>query len=185
MAYGLAQGEPGPYPDQGVSNLAMLTWLYQQTKQHPGEDLLAFAEVALPGTSAQDNADAIHRAMIDFRGCLLGLILTDQAFGQFERGEPWSISAANPLDYQEAHDVALVAYGDRPTRVPTYIKEPIAPTVNDWVITWADWQSMTVAYDAAGITDAWVVMTHEDADRAGYDYNAAIAEIETMLNARS
>ncbi|MHB2029846.1 MAG: hypothetical protein ACYCPT_13690 [Acidimicrobiales bacterium] len=77
VAYGLAQGEPGPYPDFGVSNLSMLTWLYQQSKANPtGEDLVAFAEVVLPQTSAQDNADTIHRAMIDFRGVMVGVLLS-------------------------------------------------------------------------------------------------------------
>jgi hypothetical protein len=185
-AYGIAQGEPGPHPDFGVTNLTMLTWLYQQTKTHPGVDEIAFAEVVLPGTSAQDNADTLHRAMIEFRGCLVGVLLTDQAEGQFARGEPWSISAADPIDPNLAHDVALVAYGPTPAAgLPSYIRAPLAPTVNDWLITWGDWQPATFAYDQAGITDAWVILTREDADRAGYDFDGAIAAIETMVNEHS
>ncbi|MHB2029847.1 MAG: hypothetical protein ACYCPT_13695 [Acidimicrobiales bacterium] len=56
--------------------------------------------------------------------------------------------------------------------------------MSDWVVTWGEWQATTLAWDSACITDAWVAITREDAERAGYDYEAAIAEIETMVNAQ-
>ncbi len=184
VAYGLAQGEPGPYPDEGVTNLAMLTWLYQQTKTQPGLDEIAFAEVDLTNIpTGWTKADVVHRAMVDFRGALVGVSLPDQAEGQFMRAEPWSVSPTDMPDPNNGHDVLLAAYGAEPEgAIATGLAFQLVDRADDWFVTWGSWQPATIAWESAAITDVWVILTREDAERAGYNFNAAVAEIETMLN---
>ncbi len=185
IAYQQAMGEPGQCPDNGVTNLSWLSWMYQQTKTHPGMDVLAFAEVDLTNLPAGwTAADVIHRAMIDFRGALVGAMLTDQADGQFVRAEPWSVSPTDPVDPTQAHDVLLAAYGAEPVGATNSgVTYRFLTNADDWFVTWGTWQPATVAWESAAITDVWVILTKEDADRAGYDFEAAVAQIETMLNA--
>lgn len=184
IAYQHAMGETGTCPDNGVDNLSWFTWMYQQTKTHPGQDVLAFAEVDLTVLPAGwTEADVIHQAMIDFRGVCVGVILPPQAEAQFMRAEPWSISATDQPDPNVAHDVFLGAYGAPPTGLAdTGIQYSLVDRASDWFVTWGNWQGATVAWDSAAITDAWVILTEEDANRAGYDYAKAITEIESMIN---
>ncbi len=181
IAYQHAMGETGTCPDNGVNNLSWLTWMYQQTKTHPGMDVLAFAEVMPNETPAGwTPADVIHQAMIDFRGVCVGVWLPPQAEDQFFQLEPWSISPTNQPDPNEAHDVFLGAYGAPPKGLSPFFLN--SERVNDWFVTWGHWQGATVAWDSAAITDAWVILTKEDADRAGYDFEKAVTEIESMVN---
>ena len=184
IGYQHSMGETGTCPDNGVYNLSWLTWLYQQTKTHPGYDEFAFAEVDFTNVpSGWTQADVIHRAMVDFRGVLVGIILPPDYAGQFMRAEPWSVSATNQPDPSLAHDVFLGAYGAEPEGAKksgfTY---QLVDHADDWFATWGVWQPATVAWETACITDAWVILTKEDAERAGYDYQQAITAIESMLN---
>ena len=182
--YQHAMGETGSCPDNGVDNLSWFTWMYQQTKTQPGIDVLAFAEVDLTNLPAGwTEADVIHRAMIDFHGVCVGVLLPNEAEGQFMRAEPWSVSPTDEPNPNVAHDVFLAAYGAPPKGLnQAGIAYSQVDRAADWFVTWGDWQGATVAWDSAAITDAWVILTEEDANRAGYDYAQAITEIESMIN---
>jgi len=171
FAYGRAQGEPGRKPDQGVGNITWLTWLYQQSKLNPGDDVVAFAEV-----DKSQGVDAIRQAMIDFHGCLVAVRLNQDAQAQFQNKVPWSVSSTDPVT-MDGHDIALVAYGAAPAQVTEFSN---LTNVQDWFVTWGDLQPATVDWDSDCIQDVWVFMTREDAERAGYDFDAAIAEIEKL-----
>jgi hypothetical protein len=184
-AFGLAQGEPGPCPDYGVDNLTWFTWLYEQNQKTPGIDVVAFAEVALDPDHIPAGwtvADVIHNAMVNFRGACVAVTLNKDAEAQFERLEPWSVAANDPADPDLGHDILLLGYGAPPTGLDPGYTYTNADSAMDWFITWGAWQGATVAWDSACITDVWVIMTREDAEAAGYDFDAAIAAIETMLN---
>lgn len=185
IAYQHAMGETGTCPDNGVDNLSWLTWMYQQSKAHPGMDVLAFAEVDLTNLpTGWTEADVVHRAMIDFHGALVGVILPNEYAGQFERAEPWSVSATDQPNPENGHDVLLAAYGTEPIGATNSgITYRFLKNADDWFVTWGSWQPATVAWESAAITDVWVILTEEDATRAGYDFQAAVAQIETMLNA--
>ena len=155
-AYGIAQGEPGPSPDQGVDNASWLAWLFSQGV------IEAYAEVDVASPGA---ADRVHRAMVDFRGVIVGTHLTDDAEALFEAHEPWTTATGESPDTNKGHDILLVAYDD----------------TGDTFVTWGADQKSTLAWDAACIDEAWVILTKEDADRAGYDFAAALKAIHDHL----
>lgn len=184
IAYQHAMGEAGECPDNGTDNLSFFTWLYQQTKTDPGYDLVAFAEVDLTQIPAGWTvADVIHRACVDFRGCCVGVELTEDAEQQFNMWEPWTISSSDPVEPTMGHDIFLGGYGAVPAGLALEEQGYAnAKAASDWFVTWGQWQGATVAWDAGAIQDVWVVMTKEDAEAAGYDFDAAVAAIEAMLN---
>lgn len=152
--YGIAQGEPPPKPDQGVTNSTWLQWLYEQGV------IEGFAEL-----NASD-ADEVHQAMLDFAGVLVGCTLTDDAETDFEATPPipWNITPQDQPDPNDGHDILLVKYDAN----------------GDTFVTWGGLQPATVAWDDGAIDEAWVILTSEDADRAGINLAALQAEIESL-----
>ena len=93
FAYGIAQGEPGPEPDQGVSNATMLAWAVKQGL------IDGYAEVPL---------DQIDWFVGRFSGVCAGLSINDAtAQAAFTAGQPWD-AMTNP---NGGHDVLIVKTG--------------------------------------------------------------------------
>ena len=90
FAYGVAQGEPGPTPDQGVDNATWLSFLYQ------AGIIDGYAEVPVGRVNYYGQL---------FSGCLLGLYFDGNlAIAEFRSGEPWS-----PMARKDGHDVLYIA----------------------------------------------------------------------------
>jgi hypothetical protein len=158
FAYGTAQGEPGPQPDQGVDNATWLKWLFDQGL------IEAYAELD------PSNGDEVRQAMIDFRGVLVGCVLADDAESDFEATPPipWNLSSSDQPDPNDGHDILLVAY------------DPNSETF----VTWGGLQPATVAWSTDEVADkdleAWVIITAEDAARSGVDITALQATIRSL-----
>lgn len=111
------------------------------------------------GELDKSNLDEVHSTMLACRGVLVAVELPADAETQFEAHDPWAIDGNPPED---GHDILLVRYD---------------PT-GDTFVTWAQLQPATVNWDADCVTDVWAFGTREDAERAGYDFEAINAAIE-------
>jgi cell wall-associated NlpC family hydrolase len=175
FAYGIAQGEPGPEPDEGVTNSTMLAWLFAQTQaaKLAGDDVEEFAyaeiDVASPGA-----ADRIHSEMLAFHGILVGGLLTDDAEDDFEEGIPWHVTADDQPDPNDGHDWLIVAYD------ATGTKEIDGYPVGDLGVTWGGLQWADIEFDSDAIQEAWVIATREDAERSGADFDAMLAACRAL-----
>lgn len=152
FTYGLAQGEPGPQPDQGVQNATFLKWLFDEGH------ISGYAQVD------HTNADEVHAAMIDFNGVLVGVNLTDDAQQLFGQGLPWTIAQGETADPNMGHDILLVKYDQS----------------GDTFVTWGAEQASTIGWDGACVDEAWVIISTEDAARSGIDLAALQAEIKAL-----
>lgn len=150
--YGIAQGEPGPYPDQGVDNGTWLKFLFDKGI------IEAFAELD------PNNADEVHQGMLDFGGVLTSVSLTADAEQLFGAHQPWTVASGEMPDPSMGHDILLAKYGPE----------------GDTFVTWGALQLATVAWDSACITGAWVIVTSEDAARTGVDIAALKAKITAL-----
>lgn len=90
FAYGLAQGEPGPEPDQGVSNASWLGFLYQHGV------IYGYAQVP---------AQYVDWFVQQFNGVIVGSAINDQrAVEDFQSHTPWDAM----LDADGGHDTLIV-----------------------------------------------------------------------------
>jgi hypothetical protein len=91
FAYGIAQGEPGPHPDQGVSNATVLAWAVQQGF------IYGYAEV---------QPEYLDWFASEFRGALLGLaidgVTASNDFNDYPR-HTW-----NTMEKLDGHDTLYV-----------------------------------------------------------------------------
>jgi hypothetical protein len=153
-AYGIAQGEPGPEPDQGVDNASWFAWLYKMGI------IEGYAEVPI---------DQIRRYAVQFGGVCIGQRLPDQADSDFqaEPQVPWGSPGEVP-DPNDGHDTLFIAFDESGGKVATW--GGLQPVTNEYL-------------DPANgfITDAWVVFDKETAEEAGYDWNS-IQEALTELH---
>ena len=157
VAYGLAQGEPGPDPDEGVDNATWFQYLLAITEGKiptpSGDDVVEWAVAELDVT----NLDEIKQGMIDFDGVILGASLPDDAEQDFEATPPipWQITSQDQPDPADGHDFLFVDY---------------TPTGGD-VDTWGAKQPILLDFltgeVADGDLDAWVIVTKDDALRVG------------------
>jgi hypothetical protein len=149
-AYGRAMGEPGPQPDEGVDNATWLKFL--------------FAQGMIDGYAELDatNPDEIHIAMLNFSGVLIGCELTPEAEQEFVNHQPWTITGTEQPSPKGGHDVYLVKYD--------------TDAGSETVVTWGADQNCTVAWETgqvqAGVLEAWVFITAEDAQRNGVNLPA-------------
>jgi outer membrane biosynthesis protein TonB len=132
-AYGIAQGEPGPRPDQGVDNASMLAWAYKVGL------IYGYGEVP------KDQADWYANT---FNGALVGQILDDDAETDFEASPPiaWGSKNEHP-DPSEGHDTLLIQ-GDGQG--------------GGAEVTWGGLQPFTAFYRANNWTDVWVIFDADD-----------------------
>jgi hypothetical protein len=150
--YGVAMGELGPRPDQGVDNASWLQWLF-------GKGIIeGYAELAA------GNVDVVRQAMLNFNGVICGVNLTDRAEAEFEQGRPWNVTRLERPDPMMGHDILLVAYDEN----------------SDTFVTWGALQKATVAWDEAAIEEAWVIITAEDAHRNGVNMAALQSQIRSL-----
>lgn len=132
FAYGIAQGEPGPHPDQGVSNASMLAWAYNERL------IDGYGEIPI---------EALDWYAKTFTGALIGQNLSDNAETQFESEPqiPWGTD--DKPDPNEGHDT-LVVRGDGKG--------------GGTLVTWGGLEPFLVNYRTSNITDAWVVFDADD-----------------------
>lgn len=152
FAYGKAQGEPGDKPDEGVANAVFLKWLFDQGA------IEWFAELDVT------DENVVRNAMLDCRGVLIAVSLTDDAEQLFSEQQPWTVANGETPDPQEGHDIALLAYG------------PEGSTF----CTWGALELATPEWVKACAREAWVFGSREDGERAGYDVDACIAAIKAL-----
>lgn len=147
----------GPYlkfdqgTDQGVIIAKWLLWQYQQG------NIEAFAPVDVK------DRDQLQAAMIAFHGVIVGVELTDDAQQLFPDGV-WNVDDGQAPDPQMGHGILFGKYD---------------PT-NDFYGTWAKWMKATKGWTAACATEAWVIVTSEDAAAANVDINALKADIDAL-----
>lgn len=157
FAYGEAMGEPTPAgaagPDEGVDNYTFLKWCF--------DNGLVEAFLQLD----HSNPDEVHAGMLNFHGVFIGCQLEADAEQQYDAGEPWNITADDPPQADMGHDILLVAYDEN----------------GETIVTWGTDQRTTIAFDASAVTDCWVIVTKDDALRAGMtteQFDALLAQIQ-------
>ena len=91
FAYGVAMGEPGTEPDEGVDNASWLGFLYK------------FGIIDGYGEVPLNELDAYA---LDFDGLLVACLLSDDAEQNFEAGLPWDNPPAP--DPNDGHDILLI-----------------------------------------------------------------------------
>ena len=121
--------------------------------------ILAFAPV--------DHADrvAVDGAMQAFHGVYSGVDLTDDADELFQQGQPWGVAADEQPDPSDGHCIVKVAADGH---------------VYDTWVTWGSTQRSTLAWTEACLTEAWVIITEEDAKAANLDIAALRADIDAL-----
>lgn len=163
FAYGVDQGEPGPQPDDGVEIATWLQWLFAQTEaaKLAGDDIVeyAFAEIT---NLAPSNLGV---EMLEFRGVILGVNLTDDAQQLFPNS-PWTVANGEQPDPNEGHGV-LHAKFDNSAQLGT-------------CVTWGALEGMTYPWMSACVEEAWVIVTREDAQNSGVDFDALVAAIKAL-----
>lgn len=152
--YGLAIGEQGPsqapnQPDEGVENRTWLQFLFELGV------IDGFVELD------KTNMAECHQALLDFRGLLVAVSLTDDAEQLFEQHQPWTTAQGEQPDQNEGHDIYWVKYGPE----------------GDTFITWGEDQLSTIGWDQACILEVWAFLMKEDAARAGINLPALQEEI--------
>jgi hypothetical protein len=145
--------------DEGANIADLLLFWYTSGK------LLAFAPV--------DHTDpvACDAAMAAFHGLYAGVDLTDDADQLFEEGEPWSVGGGQQPDPADGH--CIVKVGARGGPVET-------PGGSDTWVTWGALQRSSLGWTAACLSEAWVLVTQEDADAAGLDIAKLRADIDAL-----
>ena len=127
--YLATQGEK-PGPDVGVVQQNWFTWLKAQGK------IVDFEQITAPPITP----DAIKQLMIEWKGCLLGLFLTENAYQNYWKNESWDIRVGEKPNPALNHAVALVSYHG-----------------SDYgVVTWGQMKTMTESFLTACVYGVWV-----------------------------
>ncbi len=108
---------------------------------------------------------AVDAAMAAFHGAYVGVNLTDDADNLFEAHQPWTTAAGQQPDPQDGHCIVKVAAD--------------GSAFDTW-ITWGGAQKSTLAWTAACLDEAWVIITQEDAASANIDIAALRADIDAL-----
>lgn len=158
--YGAAQGQ-GPDSDEGVEIASWLQWLFEVTQaaKEAGDDIEEIAYVEITDL----DPDNLGVEMLEFRGLILGVDLTDDAQQLFPNS-PWTVANGETPDPQEGHGI-LHAKFDKATQMA---EEG----------TWAQFQQATYDWLRACVTEAWAIMTREDAENSNVDFDACVAAIK-------
>lgn len=149
--YGLAEGEPGPDPDEGTCIADWLAFAFRNRM------IEGYAEIPT-------DIDSIRRYALQFRCVLLGLELPDEAEEQFESGQCWSVSASNEPDPNEGHGVAFIGWS----------------TTNDFVVTWGEKWCCAPDFLPACVDEAWVIDTNRLFEQNGYDKHKLVETIRSL-----
>lgn len=121
--------------------------------------ILAFAPV--------DHTDpaAVDAAMQAFHGVYVGVNLTDDADSLFSEGHPWTVANGEQSDPNDGHCIVKVRADGH--------------SLDGWV-TWGALQPSTLAWTAACLQEAWVIITPEDAEAHGINIAALRADINAL-----
>ena len=138
--------------DEGaVISSLLLSW-YKAGK------ILAFAPVDHTSPAAVDSA------MQAFHGVYVGVDLTDDADQLFGEGLPWTVANGEQADPNDGHCI---------------VKVKADGSQLDGYVTWGALQPATVAWTAACLQEAWVIITSED-EAAKIDLAALRADINAL-----
>jgi LAGLIDADG DNA endonuclease family protein len=94
-----------------------------------------------------------------------GVNLTDDADQLFGEREPWTVAGGQQPDPNDGHCIVKVASD--------------GSQLDTWV-TWGALQESTLAWTAACLDEAWVIITPEDAKAANLDISALRADIDAL-----
>jgi hypothetical protein len=155
FAYGIAMGEPGPEPDEGVDNKTWLGFLYEQGI------IDYYLEVPL---------DSLESYAQQQDGLLVGVLLDDDAEANFEATPPvpWGSSGETP-DPNDGHDTYLIK---------THADGSVT------LITWGADQVATAEFLADNVTDAWAFGIKAQFIALGGDWEklqAALDEVHGVI----
>ena len=126
--------------------------------------ILAFAPVD------HTNPAAVDSAMAAFHGAYVGVNLTDDAENLFAEGQPWTTANGEQPDPNDGHCIIKVAAD--------------GSQFDTWV-TWGAEQQSTLAWTAACLDEAWVIITQEDADATNLDIAQLRADIDALHGTES
>ena len=141
-----------PGPTQGVDPMAFFPWAQEHNL------ITAWGTVNIDKNFVDANGlgmrDRLHQAMIDYRGVMLSVELTENAYQNYYTRTPWHIGAdsADTPTPSLAHEVALVAY---------------TPEL-DSVVTWGQMKSATAAFTEAATYQAFVFLDAQDTTSPNY-----------------
>lgn len=121
--------------------------------------ILAFAPVDHTSPAEVDSA------MAAFHGVYAGVNLTDDADKLFGQGRPWTTADGERPDAKDGHCILKVRAD--------------GSTADTWV-TWGAEQESTLAWTAACLDEAWVIITQEDADAADVNLAQLRADIDAL-----
>lgn len=160
--FGASQGE-GPDADEGCDIGTWLLWTYDEFEKAKaaGDDIeeFAFAEVT------DLSQGSLNAEMLTAKGIILGVSLTDDAQQLFPNS-PWTVANGEQPDPEEGHGILQVKYDDA-TKMAV-------------CVSWGDLQQMTYDWVEACTEEAWIIYTREDAEQAGFDFDAAQAAIQAL-----
>jgi hypothetical protein len=139
--------------DQGAQIADLLLYWYQ------AGTILAFAPVD------HTNPAEVDSAMAAFHGTYVGVNLTADADNLFGQGEPWTTANGEVPDPQDGHCIVKVAAD--------------GSEYDTWV-TWGAEQQSTLAWTAACLDEAWVIITKEDANAVSLDITQLRADIDAL-----
>jgi hypothetical protein len=139
--------------DQGAQIADILLYWYK------AGTILAFAPLD------HHNPAEVDSAMTAFHGVYAGVNLSDDADKLFEQGQPWTTANGEQPDPKDGHCIVKIAAD--------------GSTFDTWV-TWGAGQQSTLAWTAACLDEAWVIITQEDADAANLDIARLRADIDAL-----
>ncbi len=167
---GIASGGTPPHPDNGLYMADLLKWAFDH------KIIEAYAEVdanpanIINGTTAEQR---IRQAAKLFYGACLSVELTSDGHGsdvngnQTTMGQPWSIPPGDAPDPNFGHEVVFSG----------------AFKNIDENLTWGQRQLMTMDWVKQSTYECWVVLTRQDAERTGIDFEKLVAAIKNQPGA--
>jgi len=139
--------------DQGAQIADLLLYWYK------AGTILAFAPVDHTKSAEVDSA------MAAFHGVYVGVNLTKNADDLFRQGQPWTTAHGERPDPTDGHCIVKVAAD--------------GSTLDTWV-TWGAAQQSTLAWTAACLDEAWVIITQEDAEAGNLNIGQLRADIDAL-----
>jgi hypothetical protein len=139
--------------DQGANMADLLLYWYKAGK------ILAFAPVDHTSPAQVD------AAMTAFHGAYVGMNMTNDADQLFAGHEPWTLAHGERPNPDDGHCILKVAADG---------------SQSDTWVTWGALQQSTLAWTAACLEEAWVIITEEDARAASLDIATLKADIDAL-----
>jgi hypothetical protein len=140
--------------DVGANIADLLLYWYRQN------NILGFAPVD------HTNPEAVDAAMAAFHGVYAGVDLTPDADSLFGQGQAWTTADGQQPDPNEGHCIVKV-------------KAEGGSGLDTWV-TWGALQDSTHLWTSECLSEAWVIITQEDADAASLDVAQLRADIDAL-----